>query len=157
MDTEILFHSYYKRVYFERYLRLFHDLINKEGQRTESNNQDTAQSDNERSQVGNISENLNIEFDLVSFADSHSTSLLTTDDIGKFNSSDIGALGLKVRKFSKHPFSSRLFWEKHSVTFPAKYRISRRIFATSISYCSSERFFHAVNRVVTRGREGISP
>lgn len=96
-------------------------------------------------------------FDLAFYADSHFASLRHIDEVAKYNSFDVSSSIVDRKAFSEDPFASIKFWEKHRGAYPEIFRVARRVFATPVTSCSSERVFRAVNRVVTRDRASISP
>lgn len=97
------------------------------------------------------------DFDLASYADSHFGSHTVSDEVSKYNALEVWSLGYNVNDFSNDPFASIRFWHKHKASFPGLFAVARRVFATPVTSCSSERVFSAVNRIVSRDRASMNP
>ena len=95
-------------------------------------------------------------YSLLEYADSHFESTTIVDEVSRYNSMDIGQLGIDRVTFMGDPFAAIRFWHNHRSSYPDLYKVAQRLYAIPVSSCASERVFSAVNRIITRDRAILS-
>lgn len=96
------------------------------------------------------------KFSLLKYADTHFGSSTAGDEVNRYNIKYIGCLEKDKDKFMDDEFSAMRFWFENKIAFPKLFKVAKRSFGTPVSFCSSERVFNAVNRIVSRDRANTS-